>query len=75
MSKIKCNCPCHTDPNFKHIQPCCKGGYIEFPELPTSSTPSPSPDREVGEDEFLKRIYGPRYLSGISASRPDAYVD
>ena len=27
--KIKCTCPCHSNPDIKHIVACCIGGYRE----------------------------------------------
>lgn len=31
--KVKCNCPCHKNPNMKHIVACCENGYIEVPDF------------------------------------------
>jgi len=41
MSKIKCNCPCHRDPNFKHVTACCTGGYVELPDFVKDPSDTP----------------------------------
>jgi hypothetical protein len=29
--RMPCHCPCHKNPAFKHVRPCCEDGMIVYP--------------------------------------------
>lgn len=30
--RVRCSCPCHKNPNIKHVMSCCQKGYVEIPD-------------------------------------------
>lgn len=50
--KVRCHCPCHTNPNIEHVVACCNNGWIED----GIEIKDESPIKEESQDELWKVV-------------------